>query len=137
MIKGLECLSYEKREEVVGKRQLRGDPILVYKYLKGGWQENGARLFLVVPVNRTKDNKQKLMASKFHLNMRKKFFTVHCLCIGTDCPEKLWSFSHWRYPRTIWMQLCAMCSRTTLLAQAGLDKITHCGPFKPTHSIIL
>lgn len=72
----------------------------------------------VVLSNRTRGNRQKLMCRKFHLNMRKNFFTVP----GTDCPERIWSFLHWRQPRTLWMQSCARFSRTTLLDQeVGVD----------------
>ncbi|TRZ24618.1 hypothetical protein HGM15179_002505 [Zosterops borbonicus] len=81
MIKGLEHLSYEVRLRELGlfsleKRWLRGDLINVYKYLMEEYQEGGARLFFVVPSNRTRGNGQKLMHRKFHLNMRKNFFTV-------------------------------------------------------------
>lgn len=47
----------------------------MYKYLKGGGQKDGSHLCLVVPSNSTRDNRDKLMVRKFHLNVRKKFFT--------------------------------------------------------------
>lgn len=52
------------------------DLINTYKYLQYGNQVGGTRLSLVVPSDRTRGNKQKLQHKKFHLNMRKNFFTV-------------------------------------------------------------
>jgi len=58
------------------KRRLQGDLIKASKYLQGGCQEDGARLFSVVPSDRTRVNGHKLKHTKVRLNMRKDFFPL-------------------------------------------------------------
>ncbi|KAK4820587.1 hypothetical protein QYF61_001827, partial [Mycteria americana] len=81
MINKLECLSYkEKLRELwlfsVEKRMLRGHLINMYKFLDGR-------------DDRTRRNGHKLKYRKFHLNIRKNFFTLRMVKYQNRLPSQV------------------------------------------------
>jgi len=55
------------------KEKARGDLIDVYSYLKEDCKEDGAKVFSVVPSDRTTENGNKLKHRSFPLNITKHF----------------------------------------------------------------
>ena len=73
----LTCVSTCASAPLCARVEMRlGDLINAYKYLQGGGQEDGARLFALVPSDRTRGNGHKLKHRKFQLNTRKNFFPL-------------------------------------------------------------
>lgn len=77
-MRGQNHFPYEERVGGLGlfsleKRRLRGELQNACKYLRDGFQEDGAKLISVLPSSRTRSNGHKLEHCKFHTNMKKSF----------------------------------------------------------------
>lgn len=75
---------------------------MLYKYLQGGIQVDGARLFSPVTIDRTGGNRHKLKHRKLHENLWKTYLLRGSQSTGTSSPEWLWSLLLWSYSKPTW-----------------------------------
>uniref|UniRef100_A0A803K1Z4 Reverse transcriptase domain-containing protein n=1 Tax=Xenopus tropicalis TaxID=8364 RepID=A0A803K1Z4_XENTR len=94
LVKGMESFSYEERLAKLGlftleKRRLRGDMITMYKYIKGSYNNLSNVLFTSRSFQRTRGHPLRLEEGRFHLNIRKGFFTVRAVRFWNSLPESV------------------------------------------------
>ncbi|GAB0191829.1 hypothetical protein GRJ2_001648200 [Grus japonensis] len=94
MIKGLEHLLYEEGQRELGlfrleKRRLGEGRISVSKYLMGGNEEEGGRLFSLVPTDGARGNGHTLKHVQSHLKTRKRFLTARVVKYWNGLPREV------------------------------------------------
>jgi len=103
------------------KRRLRRDLIYTYKYLQGGCQEDGAKVFSVVPSDRTRGKGYKLKHRKLRLNMRKNFFTLRVTEYWNRLPREVVDSPSLEIFKTDLDNVLCSLLQVTQLQQGGLD----------------
>lgn len=106
MIKGLVHLTYRERRRELGllclekRRFWDGSGFVnVCNYLMGSGKEDVARLFSVVPNERTRGKGHSFQELRFKLRKKMLFELFNT---GAGCLGRLWSLSPWRYSEANW-----------------------------------
>jgi len=94
MIRGLEHLDCEELLRELGlfsleKRQLWGNLLAVFQYLKGAYKKAGEGLSTRACSDRSRGNGFKLKEGRFTLNRRKKFFTMRVVRHWNRLPREV------------------------------------------------
>jgi len=91
-MKGLGSLPQDERLReldsfTLEKRRLRGDPITIFQYLKGGYKEEGDSFFTRSHTEKMRGNGYILLLGRFQLDTRGKFYTRQTISPWNNLPR--------------------------------------------------
>jgi len=97
MTKELKNLPYKERWKESGlfslqKRRLRRDHTRVFQDFKGSYKEDKGSLFTRRHMEKTRRNGYKMHQEGFHLNLKRKFFTVRKISHWNNLPRDMVDF---------------------------------------------
>ena len=133
-----EHLSCEERLRELGlismeKRNLQGDLIVAFQYLKGAYKQEEVQLFTKVDSDRTRGISFKLRQGRFGLDIRRKFFIQRVVTHWNSLPkEAVDAPSLEAFKARLDVALGSLVQGLVAMPMAGGLKLhDHCGPFQP------